>query len=190
MSKMSRTFSTIQHFLIASFIGGIFILFLPIIVVFLVIMGLVSLFIKEDKRFTEEYGDFIKEHEGAEFFCYTNRKNSKHFVEKYILSALEPKINVIYLEGKKPQSQFNEQVISHMLYNINQIGFPNVMKIKEGQVVDLSLHKELYNTINQKRSPDIFLSILNEKLKNLKTVDPVQLQNWSLSKWVYPWRGA
>ena len=122
------------------------------------------------KRFQQDYVDYLKQHEGTEFFCYTNRRNSRSFVEEHILPALAPNIRVIYLEGREPISQYNKRYISRALYSIRQKGFPNVMKIKDGRVVDRSLHNELYNVINQKKNPNDFLEALHEKLEKLRTL--------------------
>jgi hypothetical protein len=149
------------------------------IIVFGIIFGLVESYFSNRR-----YKRFLKEHEGLEFFCYTNRKNSEQFVEEEILPALDSGINIIHLVGKRPVSEYDERCISHMLYRIKQVGFPNIMKIKDGHVVDLSLHNELYNTINQRKDPEVFLTALNGKLNELRTLDYVRPEHWLTSRWL------
>lgn len=138
-----------------------FLCFIPI----LLISGWVLLFHLLDQR---NFRQFLRQHEGVEFFCYTNRKNSYSFVEEEILPYLDPDIKIIHLEGRTPISQYNEQYISRILHNLKQIGFPNVMKINSGKVMDLSLHHELYETINQRKPASHFLRILDERIQELR----------------------
>jgi hypothetical protein len=56
---------------------------------------------------------------------------------------------VIFLNGKIPKSNFPEKFISRMLYRIDNIGFPNIMKIVDGKVIDISLKKEFYKELNK-----------------------------------------
>ena len=36
-----------------------------------------------------------------------------------------------------------------MLYRIDNIGFPNIMKIVDGKVIDISLKREFYKELNK-----------------------------------------
>lgn len=121
-------------------------------------------------RKKRKYASFLSENEAAEFFCYTNRKNSSHYVNTRILPELDKNIHIILLNGKTPVSEFDEKYISQMLYNIEDVGFPNLMKIAKGKVFDISLHDELYNTINQDKPAEEFMAILNQKLGELRRV--------------------
>ncbi|OYU96636.1 MAG: hypothetical protein CFE21_09315 [Bacteroidetes bacterium B1(2017)] len=102
--------------------------------------------------FNKKYKEFILTHDGANFFCYNNRKNSKDYIEKNILPTLSPDIKVIYLEGRTPKSDYEQSFISKVLYSIkDQKGFPYLLKISEGQVIDKSINHDFYNTMNQNK---------------------------------------
>ena len=137
---------------------------LPLILLLMVVSRI------QARQFERRYAAFLAQNEGAEFFCYTNRMNSWPFVEAHILPVLDSRIHIVQLEGRMPVSTFNEAYISHMLHNIQQVGFPNVMKIVNSRVVDRSLHDELYTIVNQKRSPDLFVQVIEEQLTQLRGV--------------------
>ena len=100
------------------------------------------------KKRKEEYLEFLKCHDGVEIFCYTNRKNFYEIIEREIIPSLDSSIKIVKLIGKEPSTDLNEEMVSHMLFNIKNIGFPNAMKIVKGEVIDISMHKELYDGIN------------------------------------------
>ena len=126
---------------------GIFILALPI----MVILALVSAIFpsKADAKFKEEYALFLSQHEGDEFFCYTNRKNSVNEIEKYILPELDDSILIIKLVGKNPQTDLDQRFISYALHHLKNVGFPNIMKIANSKIHDYSLHNKTYSAISQ-----------------------------------------
>lgn len=123
---------------------------------------------KAFKIFLLEYQDFLNENEGQAFFCYTSRKNKQSLIEQNLLPELPKDIEIIFLHGKKPISNFPEKFISHALYKINNVGFPNVMKIIDGQVKDASLHENFYAIINQNQDMASFINIVHTKLKSLE----------------------
>lgn len=142
-----------------------FLVFLPIIIPSLIWCNYVAK--REEKKFLVEYKQFLKEHEGQEFFCYTSRQNSQNWIEDRILPKLNSNIEIVFLDGKEPKTKLARKYISHSLYHIKNVGFPSVMKIVNGQMVDSSLHDKLYETINQNLSDQIFLEELKNKLESL-----------------------
>jgi hypothetical protein len=120
---------------------------------------------KKRKEFLKRYELFLKENEGKEFFCYTNRKNSREVIEMEVLPKLDISIQVIRIDGKQPITSLDESYISHALYNIKNIGFPNVMKVVKGQLVDYSLHNEMYNAINSGRESELINIVASGFLK-------------------------
>ncbi len=106
---------------------------------------------QETKRFKQAYNTFLEENEGREFFCYTNREGFCNFIEEKLIPNLDDDIFIVKLEGKVPKSEFDEKFISYSLYRLNNVGFPNVMKIVNGQFIDQSIHSEIYNAINNEK---------------------------------------
>lgn len=125
----------------------LFILLLPALLVGALFM--VIFHSKKAAQFKQNYAKWLEEHEGEEFFCYTNRSNSVKQVEEHILPALDSTVHIIKLMGKKPQTNLDERFISHALYHLNNVGFPNVMKITNNKMCDISIHAETYNALNQ-----------------------------------------
>lgn len=117
---------------------AVFVLLFPLI---LLVFILVSIFgAGYDKKFLGEYKDFLSKHEGRKFFCYTNRRNAVGAIEKNVIPFLDDSINIIKLVGKKPHTELDERFIGYALYNLRNIGFPNVMRIIDGEMYDISLH--------------------------------------------------
>lgn len=129
-------------------VGVMFILLLPLILIFVVFIKLFPS--KVDKQFQVDYAEFLKKHDGYVFFCYTNRKVSVDAIEKNVLPNLDKAVHVIKLVNKSPQSKFDERFISNALNNLKNVGFPNVMKIVNNEIIDYSLHNQVYDAVNQK----------------------------------------
>lgn len=164
--SVKQTGMLILHWVsVAIGVVGVLVVLPFVLPLILLLMGVSRIRARQSEQ---RYAAFLAQHEGAEFFCYTNRMTSRAFVEEHILSALDPHIHIIQLAGRKPISTFDETYISHMLHNIEQIGFPNVLKIVNGHVVDTSLHDEWYAILNQKRNPDVFLQALEAQLARLR----------------------
>jgi len=107
------------------------------------------------KRFDIEYSEFLSNNEGIELFCYTNREKFLYIIENDILPYLDESINIIKLVGKEPVTSLDVKFISQALYKIENIGFPNVMKVVNGELLDISLHCEIYNAINNGKSDEL-----------------------------------
>lgn len=103
---------------------------------------------KDYRVFLENYQAFLQDNEGERFFCYTNRQQSETIIEQYILPTLDRSVHVIKLIGKTPKTDLHEDYIAHALYQIEHIGFPNVMVIQQGKMLDYSLYQPIYHAIN------------------------------------------
>jgi hypothetical protein len=111
--------------------------------------------------FNRTYQKYLQTINGTNFFCYNNRTNSKDFIEKNILPILTPNIKIIYLDGKTPKSEYDPHIISKVLYGIkDKKGFPYLLKISNGQVIEESINNELYNIMNQNKE----IGQLNKKI--------------------------
>lgn len=122
---------------------------------------------KQRERFLKRYREFLAAHEGEEFFCYTNRKEFVDVLEQQLIPKLGLKINIIKLEGKTPITDLNHEFVSYALYRLDNIVFPNVMKINNGVMMDISLHNEIYNAINNKKFSDI-QALVEDALSELR----------------------
>ncbi|WP_210330270.1 hypothetical protein [Aliikangiella sp. G2MR2-5] len=120
---------------------------------------------QENKRFKEAYDAFLEENEGSEFFCYTNRELFCSFIEEKLIPNLEGDIFIVKLEGKVPKSEFDEKFMSYSLCRLRNVGFPNVMKIVNGQFIDHSIHNEIYNAINNEKFDEVQTIVQNALLK-------------------------
>jgi len=128
---------------------GLYILFAPLIIIALPFI-IWSYF--DNLAFNRKYKDYLQTISGTNFFCYNNRTNSKDFIEKNILPTLTPDIKVIYLDGKTPKSDYDQGFISKALYSIkDRKGFPYLLKISDGQLIDKSINNDFYNTMNQNK---------------------------------------
>ena len=145
---------------VASMFG--FFILLPLIIPS--ILWLKHLSKKATQAFLAEYQTFLNENEGQEFFCYTSRKNSKNWIEQELLPKLKDDIEIIFLDGRTPISKSPQKFISHSLYRIESIGFPNVMKVVNGKMLDSSLHNELYQVINQRLSTSELIDKVHSQL--------------------------
>ena len=132
---------------------SIVIVFMAIAMLFPLILLLAPFFVislnRQNKELKKEYEAFLLAHEGNEIFCYTNRKNSVKQIEEHILPRLPKGTHIVKLEGKMVCTNLNKNCISFMLYQLKEVGFPNVMKISNGSVIDLSLKKKVYSAISQ-----------------------------------------
>ena len=128
---------------------GLFLLFSPLLILFIpsVIYGYF-----DNIAFNKKYKKYLLTIDGTNFFCYNNRTNSKDFIEKNILPTLTSDIKVIYLDGKTPKSDYDQSFISKALYCIkDRNGFPYLLKISDGQLIDKSINNDFYNTMNQNK---------------------------------------
>lgn len=84
-----------------------------------------------------------KEFEGRKFFCYTSRRNGKEKIEREILPFLSPEILVVYMNGRKPKSKVDKnRMVAKILYKLNMIEFPAVVKIENGRPLEQSFKQK------------------------------------------------
>jgi len=116
----------------------------------------------EEKNFKKDYANFLNRIDGKNFFCYNNRENVQEFIETVIIPRLPKDVEIIFLNGRTPESGYSNTFISHALYSLkNYRKFPHLMKIRNGEVIDFSLNNTFYNTINQQQPVDKLLVEVN-----------------------------
>lgn len=126
------------------------------------------------KQFEKNYSEFLTENNGKNFFCYNNRKNSKEYIEEQIIPNLNEGIEIVYLKGKKVESEYNVEFISAALYKLNNYGrFPHLMKIRNGKLVDKSINNPFYNVLNLNKPKDGLLTKINRFFELKETKNPV-----------------
>lgn len=97
---------------------------------------------------TEDYKDFLRQNEGAQFFAYNNRKATAPFVEEHILPQLPATMGIIFLNGKTPVSALPLHIAQRLLLrSYTKGGMPYLITITNGLPVTVSLNNQLYAAI-------------------------------------------
>jgi len=125
------------------------------------------------KKFEKKYSEFLTKNHGKNFFCYNNRKNSKNYIENEVIPNLTDGIEIIYLNGKKVESEYNPEFISEALYKLkNYNRFPHLMKIRNGKLVDKSVNNPFYRVLNLNKPKYELLTQINRffELTEIKNV--------------------
>ncbi len=110
---------------------------------------------KEAKKKFEE--DLLRL-EGTCYFCYNNRKNSVAFTKEVIIPYLDSAVKLVFVEGKTIYEMPDKHFISRILYGVkDRKGFPYLLKISNGKVIDCSVHEQFYSILNNKKPLDPLL---------------------------------
>ncbi|MNE30044.1 hypothetical protein D3C80_1235430 [compost metagenome] len=137
----------------------------PIGVLIIAILPLFLLLISKPNQVVRDqaYRTYLRSIEGTKFFCYNNRRNSEDYIERYVIPNLPPDVKLIYLDGKIPLSDYEKEFISTALYRIkDRGGFPYLLRVVDGEMLDCSVNNEFYNMLNQHKNPDKLLRQINE----------------------------
>ncbi len=133
-----------------------FIVAIPLMIVFIPIGHF------NRKKFEKKYSKFLTENHGKNFFCYNNRKNSRKYIEDNIIPNLTDEIEIVYLNGKKVESDYNAEFMSEALNKLkNYSRFPHLMKIRNGKLIDKSINNPFYNILNLNKPRNEFLKQIN-----------------------------
>ncbi len=120
----------------------------------------VSYFQRKSKE--NKFAKFLVEHNGKNFFCYNNREDVKKYIEDKIIPKLNDEIEIIYLNGKKVESEYDEYFIAKALYSLKHYNrFPHLIKIRDNKLIDKSINNYFYNTMNLNTSENNFLLEVN-----------------------------
>lgn len=143
-------------FVVVLLIGG-FILLLPIFIP-MIIYGSI-----QGYSFRKKYHEYLQSIEGQKIFVYNSRTNSHSYIKQTILPQLPKEVKLVYLNGRIPESNFDRKYISHALYSIkDKKGFPYLIKIKNGKIIDKSINNAFYNTKNQNKDIQLLLNQINQ----------------------------
>jgi len=126
------------------------------------------------RQFTQQYSEFLRDCDNVIFFCYTNRNQTHSYIEENILPHLNPTLNVIYWEGREVHSDFEPRFLTHMLYHLHNTGFPNLMRVTNRQVIDMSLQNDLQLVLDQAGEPASFVKLVHDKVEVLQSAEASQ----------------
>ncbi|KRT16778.1 hypothetical protein ASU31_08170 [Pedobacter ginsenosidimutans] len=128
----------------------------------LIIISMISDHIEEKKN-EKLYLEYLLKIDGHKFFCYNNRRDCQEFIEKYIIPTLPSEVKLIFLDGRYPKSDYSQRFASTLLYKIeNQVGFPYLLKVQHGIVMEKSVNNELYNSLNQGHDIQVLYNVINK----------------------------
>lgn len=115
----------------------------------------------EERKFKKDYQEFLIRMDGKNFFCYNSRSKSLEFIRQNVIPNLPGSVEVIFLNGRTPESAYERKFISHALYNLKSYkGFPHLFKIRNEIIVDISLNNELFNVIDQSQPVNELLQLM------------------------------
>ena len=149
----------------------LFIIVIPLFILFIPFIAVVSIFdFFQIKRFKKRYSNYLLSIEGKKFFCYNNRKNNHHYIEKNIIPNLKDDIELVFVEGRRIKNEYNREYISHMLFNVSdRKGFPYLIKICNGKAMDESINNQFHNFKSQNKNPEDLSILINNSFDNLKS---------------------
>lgn len=163
--------STVRKETIATFAFAVIASLLVIPWTLLLLPIILPLIVFSEVSFNLEFRKFLKTHQGAKFFCYTSKRKSKTFIEEYVVPALDPGVHIIYLEGRSSVSNLDKRLVSQIIRHMGRSNLPGFAKFADGRMVIVSLHNELYQTLNRARNPaTTFPDILQSKIRELDTI--------------------
>ncbi|SDG18640.1 hypothetical protein SAMN05421827_10461 [Pedobacter terrae] len=151
----------INDFLTIAVIITIAVLFLLFFLPFIMISKINYYF--EKKKTDKLYTDYLLKIDGHKFFCYNNKKHAQEFIENQIIPTLPKDVKIIFLDGRTPRSEYTKSFASKILYRIqNQVGFPYLLRVQEGIVLEKSINNELYNSLNQGHDTEPLYEAINK----------------------------
>ncbi len=152
--------------IIVLLVFGVFILLSPLFIP-LMIYGVI-----QNYFFRKKYKAYLQSIEGKKFFVYNSRTNSYSYIKNNLLPQLPKDVEIIYLNGKVPITNLNKKYISHALYSIkNRKGFPYLLRVENGEMIDTSINNAFYNTKNQNKDIQLLLNQIDQFFK--KTGNPI-----------------
>jgi hypothetical protein len=130
------------------------IVFLPLLLLYLPVAWI------KNKRFEKEFTAYLKEINGKNFFCYNNRRKGFDYIKNEILPFLPSGVEPIFLNGKQIESDiYDTRYISKVFYSFkNYNRFPQILKIRNGKMIDCSVNREMFACINQGKDKEVLFN--------------------------------
>ena len=134
----------------------------PLILIFLVqIPWLIHAVVKDSFDYNK-YEDYLKTIEGTKFFCYNSKTNRHRYVKKHILHLLPSDVKIIYINGRRPITEYDSKYIKKALESIkDKKGYPYLLKIRNGKLLNKSMNEVFYNTLHEKESIETLIEQIN-----------------------------
>ncbi|WP_157530685.1 hypothetical protein [Hymenobacter norwichensis] len=115
-----------------------------------------------NKRFQKEYNLYLQQMNGVCFFFYNNRKSSVAFAREMLAPKLAPAVRRTLVEGKRIVTGDDLSFLSTMLTGVkDRKGFPYLIKVVDGQVLDCSINQQFYNTMAGNKPLEPLLAQIN-----------------------------
>jgi|GEM_PF-1110927 len=115
-----------------------------------------------EKKFKQEYDKYLRRMNGACFFCYNSRKSSVAFARDAVVPALGPTMQVVFVGGSKIDLGPDSRFVSRMLSSVRERkGFPYLLKIMDGQVLDCSVNNQFYSIMQGRKPIEPLLARIN-----------------------------
>jgi hypothetical protein len=152
--------------IVAILIIGGFVILLPIFIPMMVYGSIKS------HSFRKEFQAYLQSIEGQKMFVYNNRANSHDYIKQTILPILPKDVELVYLNGRIPESMLETKYISHALYSIkDRKGFPYLLKVENGKLIDKSINNAFYNTKNQNKNIQLLLNQINQFYQKSEVIE-------------------
>ncbi|MDF7811974.1 hypothetical protein [Hymenobacter sp. YC55] len=115
-----------------------------------------------NKKFEKQYSEYLQQANGACFFFYNNRKSSVTFSREILVPKLAPTVRKLFVEGTQIISGDDLRFLSTMLAGVkDRKGFPYLLKVMDGQVIDCSINHQFYNTMSGNKPIEPLLAQIN-----------------------------
>ncbi|WP_019949557.1 hypothetical protein [Hymenobacter aerophilus] len=99
-----------------------------------------------DKKCQKSYKEYLARMNGTCFFYYNNRKSSFAYIREFLLPALSPSVQVVFVERREVDAGPDGKYLARMLGEVKERkGFPYLLKIMDGQVVECSVNNQFYS---------------------------------------------
>lgn len=101
----------------------------------------------------ENYRQWLASIEGSCFFFYNSRRNSVTFARGTLVPALDSAVRVVFVDGKTIKAGPDSRYLSRLLLSARQYqGFPHLIKVVDGQVLEQSINNQFYSVVQQSES--------------------------------------
>jgi hypothetical protein len=126
-----------------------------------------------DKRFQKNYTDYLNRMNGACFFYYNNKKSSIEYIREFLLPELPPFVKVVFVETREVDSGPDGKYVAKMLGDVRERrGFPYLLKIVDGQVLECSVNNQFYSIMVGRKMLTPLLARINAFYNSTPTVSP------------------
>lgn len=122
----------------------------------------------QTKKLIKEFREILKKHDGQNFFCYNDRKESNIFIEDEVLPYLDKNISIIYLDKNRHlHSKEDKSFVSSALFSIkNKDNFPHLLKIRDGKIIDKSINNTFFNVFNKAQEKEVLFKKIDDFFKD------------------------